>query len=43
MRTRVGFIVRILVAFAVAAVVSCKQAEPQLVGLAVEYVETPLG
>ena len=43
MRTRVGFIVRILVALAVAAVVSCKQAEPQLVGLAVEYVETPLG
>lgn len=43
MRTRVGFIVRILVALAVAAVVSCKQAEPQLVGLTVEYVETPLG
>ena len=43
MRTRVGFIVRILVALAVVAVVSCKQAEPQLVGLTVEYVETPLG
>ena len=43
MRTRVGFIVRILVALAVVAVVSCKQAEPQVVGLTVEYVETPLG